>query len=54
MTLTEHKGKTTITIKGLPHSATELERKTFEAGHKSMQQGFKGTLDQLAEYLAKA
>ena len=33
---------------------TESERKTFEAGFKSMQQGFTGTLDQLADCLAKA
>ena len=30
------------------------ERKTFEAGHESMQQGWTGTLDQLTDYLAKA
>jgi hypothetical protein len=28
------------------------ERKTFKEGHGSMQQGFKGTLDQLGAYLA--
>jgi uncharacterized protein YndB with AHSA1/START domain len=33
---------------------TESERKTFEAGRDSMQEGFKGTLEQLADYLAKA
>ena len=30
------------------------ERKTFDDGKKSMDEGFTGTLDQLAEYLAKA
>jgi hypothetical protein len=30
----------------------EEERKTFEDGHKSMQQVRKGTLDQLEEYLS--
>lgn len=32
-------------------NATEEERKTFEEGYTSMQEGFKGTLDQLDEYL---
>jgi hypothetical protein len=32
---------------------TEDERKTFDAGHESMQKGFTGSFDQLAEYLAK-
>ncbi|MBI3664125.1 MAG: SRPBCC domain-containing protein [Acidobacteria bacterium] len=54
LTFAEHQGKTTVTITGIPINATELERKTFEDGHKSMQQGFTGTLDQLADYLAKA
>ncbi len=54
LTLSEHGGKTTLTIRSVPHGATAEERKTFEAGFDSMQQGFKGTLDQLAEYLAKA
>lgn len=35
-------------------AGTDPERKTFEAGHESMQQGWTGTLDQLAEYLAKS
>jgi len=53
LTLAEHDGKTTLTMKGLPINATEVERKTFDDGHKSLEQGFGGTLDQLAEYLAK-
>jgi len=32
----------------------EEERKTFDAGHASMQGGWGGTMDQLAAYLAKA
>jgi hypothetical protein len=33
-------------MRGIPVNATEEEeRKTFEAGFDSMQQGFKGTLD---------
>jgi hypothetical protein len=30
----------------------EEERKTFEDGHRSMQQVCKGTLDQIDEYLS--
>jgi len=52
MVLTERDGKTTITIYGTPINATEEERKTFEDGRGSMKQGFTGTLDQLAAYLA--
>ena len=54
LTFTEHEGRTTLTMTGLPHEATEAERKTFEAGLGSMQQGWAGTLDQLAGYLANA
>jgi uncharacterized protein YndB with AHSA1/START domain len=35
-------------------NATESERNTFEDGMAGMKQGWTGTLDQLAEYLAKA
>ncbi len=51
-TLSERDGKTTVTIQWVPLSPTEEERKTFEAGFGSMQQGWTGTLDQLAQYLA--
>jgi uncharacterized protein YndB with AHSA1/START domain len=54
LTLTEHDGKTTLTLRGAPYAATEEERATFKDGHKSMQQGFTGTFDQLAEYLARS
>jgi len=54
MMLAEHGGKTTMTLHGIPVNATEEERKTFAAGRDSMRQGFKGTLDQLEEYLAQA
>lgn len=53
-TFTELNGKTTITIRWIPLNPTEAERATFSAGHDSMRQGWTGTLDQLAEYLAKA
>lgn len=51
LTLTEQNGKTTLTLRGGPINATEEERKTFEDGFSSMQQGFKGTFDQLETYL---
>ncbi len=47
-------GKTKVTIRWVPHDATAEERKTFDEGHGSMQQGWTGTLDQLVNYLAKA
>jgi uncharacterized protein YndB with AHSA1/START domain len=46
-------GKTKFTVRWSPHNATEDERKTFDAGHASMNQGWSGTLDQLQVHLAK-
>jgi uncharacterized protein YndB with AHSA1/START domain len=54
LTFTEHEGKTTLTMRGIPFNATEAERKTFAAGHDAMRKGWTGTLDQLAEYLGNA
>lgn len=53
VTFSERDGKTTIICSGGPIHATEDERKTFDAGHKSMQSGFRSTYDQLAAYLAE-
>ena len=47
-------GKTKFTVNWSPLNATEEERATFAAGHGSMTQGWTGTMDQLAAYLAKA
>ena len=47
-------GKTKFTVRWSPHNATDEERKTFDAGHDSMTQGWGGTLEQLGAYLAKA
>ena len=44
-------GKTALIMSGVPVNASKEERETFAAGRDSMQQGFKGTLDQLEEYL---
>ena len=52
ITFAELGGRTTVTISWAPHNATEAERKTFDAGRPSMQQGWTGTLDQLAAHLA--
>jgi uncharacterized protein YndB with AHSA1/START domain len=53
MTLTEQGGMTTLNLRGGPINATEEERKVFESMHESMRQGFGGTFDKLADYLAK-
>jgi uncharacterized protein YndB with AHSA1/START domain len=53
LNFTEKDGKTTIHMIGYPITASELECKAFAEGRKSMEAGFGGTLDQLAEFLAK-
>ena len=35
MTLSEHDGRTTLTIRGAPINASDEERKTFQAGRES-------------------
>ena len=52
-TMAEHEGKTMLTIKWTPLNATEAERKTFDSARAGMSQGWTGTFEQLAEYLAK-
>lgn len=47
-------GKTLLTNVAVPVNATDLEQRTFEAGFEGMRQGFGGTWNQLAAYLAKA
>lgn len=44
-------GKTKVTVRWGPYEASEVERKTFEEGRPSMQQGWSGTLEQLEEHL---
>jgi len=53
VTFNEHGGKTTVTIEWIPINASAAELKTFDEGRDSMNQGWSGTLGQLAEYLAK-
>ncbi len=52
-TLAEQEGGTTATVRWVPINATEEERKTFDAAHEGMKQGWTGTFDQLAAYLVK-
>jgi uncharacterized protein YndB with AHSA1/START domain len=47
-------GQTRFTVRWAPYNASPDERKTFDGGHASMRQGWGGTMDQLADYLAKA
>ena len=54
LTFEEQNGKTTLTLRGVPLNASDAERKAFEGMFGSMQQGWGGTLDQLAQHLAKA
>lgn len=53
VTLTESGGKTTVTLRGGPINATGEERAIFWNRQESVQQGFAGTFDQLAAYLAE-
>lgn len=54
LTLAEQGGKTTLVLRSVAINATEEEQRIFKEGFASMQQGYGGTLDQLAEYLEKA
>ena len=47
-------GKTKFTVTWRTLDATAEEQKTFDTMHDSMTQGWGGTMDQLAAYLAKA
>jgi uncharacterized protein YndB with AHSA1/START domain len=47
-------GKTTVTVTWTALNATPAEQQTFDSSHDGMIQGWNGTFDQLAAYLAKA
>ncbi|HTT97894.1 MAG TPA: SRPBCC domain-containing protein [Rhizomicrobium sp.] len=47
----ESAGKTTLSMTGTPFDASDADKAFFESMFPSMQQGFKGTLDQLEAYL---
>ena len=53
-TFDERDGKTTLTIRWSPIDPTFDERKTFNESFDGMTQGWSGTFEQLADYLAKA
>ena len=50
-TFTEHAGTTTISLRAEPFGEAAEERRYFEDLHSSLEQGYGGTLDQLAWYL---
>jgi len=52
LTLAEEDGKTVLTLQGGPLNPTEAERAAFERMRPMVSQGFGGTFDQLAAYLA--
>jgi uncharacterized protein YndB with AHSA1/START domain len=54
LTLEERGGKTLLTVTSAAHNATADQIAVFEAGFESMEAGFSGTFNQLAEYLARA
>lgn len=54
LTLAEQDGRTILTLRAVPHNATEAERNAFVAMFGSMQAGWAGTLDQLEAYLAES
>ncbi len=54
LTLAEHGGRTTLTLRGGPINATEEEMQAFAAGAAGMRQGFDGTFGRLERYLAEA
>ncbi len=54
LTLIEEGGRTTLTLRGGPHNATEAERETFQSALAQVQGGMGGTLSQLEAYLARA
>jgi uncharacterized protein YndB with AHSA1/START domain len=52
VTFVEKDGSTTVALRGGPINATDEERAIFYGHTESMRQGFGGTFDQLAEFLA--
>jgi uncharacterized protein YndB with AHSA1/START domain len=53
LTLEDQGGRTKLTLRAIPYQATEAEHRAFEGMFDSMNQGWGGTLDQLADYLAR-
>ena len=53
VTFVERAGTTTVTLRAEPFGATDEERKYFEDLQPSLEQGYGGTFEQLADYLSK-
>ncbi|WP_247234133.1 SRPBCC domain-containing protein [Telluribacter sp. SYSU D00476] len=53
LTLTEQNGTTLLTQRSVPINATDEEQKTFLDMHRSLEQGFNGTFEQLEAYLTE-
>ncbi|MES2690716.1 MAG: SRPBCC domain-containing protein [Bacteroidota bacterium] len=53
ITLTEHKGVTTLALEGHPIDPTNEQEATYYSMTESMEQGFGGTFNQLEQYLLK-
>jgi uncharacterized protein YndB with AHSA1/START domain len=49
----EGAGKTKVTVQWIPLNATAEERKAFDEGNASMNQGWSGTFDQLDQHIAR-
>ncbi|KAA3438853.1 SRPBCC domain-containing protein [Rufibacter hautae] len=52
LTFSEENGQTILTLQAKPQNATPEEVQTFEASLEAIKQGFGGTMDNLALYLA--
>jgi uncharacterized protein YndB with AHSA1/START domain len=53
VTFTEHDGQTTVTLRAQPFGAVYAERQFFDDLRPSLEQGYGGTFDQLADYLSR-
>lgn len=53
VTFDGQEGKTALTVRWEPVNPADEERKTFDAAHEGMNQGWGGSFDQLAAYLAR-
>lgn len=53
LTLEEHHGETTLTLRGHPVNATQEEEEAFFSNAAGMNKGFSGTFDQLEEFLKR-
>jgi uncharacterized protein YndB with AHSA1/START domain len=54
VTFSDKGGKTELTLRAHPINSTAAENEAYAGMHDSMRQGFGGTFDQLAAYLATA